>query len=364
MAVLYIGANPIGRALTAFFATMVNSRLVAPAAAVMVLGLGLAGALIIDDDYLAQSDSAGYWARNQIDDYAFTSIEAKRAASKISGQQSVVMVGTAAMREGMLPPEEIQETLSKRFGHTVPVLNLSTGGQSPLEAAALVREIAPVARGTLVLAASPSRMAASGGELQGLLTHPRLAFWNDGIRDEARALGLSVPQQTGFYLWDNLQFYVVRLPSFVNNWLHHSQPHNDVQTYLGKGHEDSEEWDRDIGTLGRRLSGYDRNFANNIEPYRRLIRWIKSRGYPLDVVLLEIPLNAKAIGAATTPEFYPKHAANMEAFCRQEGCRFITINNRNLLPEDVFFDWSHLSSRRGKEIYTNAVMDEIVKDFK
>ncbi|MGE5476313.1 MAG: hypothetical protein ACM3Q1_06640 [Bacteroidales bacterium] len=361
MTIPYIGTHPAGTPLARFFSAALRSRGVIATAALTVAALVGLTATVIDADYLGHGATAAFWPRNAIDDYAFASIEAKRAAERMAGKPGLVLVGTAAMREGLLPATEIETLLGQRLGRAVPVVNLSTGGQSPLEAAALVWEVAPKARGTLVLAVSPSRMAASGGELQKLLDHPRLAFSNDGIRREAEALGLTVPAASGIYLLDNLQFYVVRAHSFAANLLTGTRPANDVQTYLSRGREDGEAWDKDIRILAQRLSGYERNFPTNIAPYRRILRWVKENRLPWNVVLLEIPLNPRAIAEATGPAFYPAHVANMKAFCAAEGCAYVNSNTSNLLAEEHFYDWSHLSSRRGKEIFTGAFLDAIAE---
>jgi len=206
---------------------------------------------------------------------------------------------------------------------------------------------------------SPSRMAASNGELQNLLDHPRLAFSNDGIRQEAEAQGLRLPRSSGIYLLDNLQFYVVRAHTFVANLLTGTRPVNDVQTYLGRGHQDAEAWAKDIRILAERLSGYEHNFPANIAPYRRILRWIRDNGLPWNVVLLEIPLNPRAIAEATPPGFYAAHVDNMTRFCAEEGCIYVNSNTHNLLAEEHFYDWSHLSSRQGKQVFTDAFLAEI-----
>ncbi|MGE5515622.1 MAG: hypothetical protein ACM31D_07335 [Bacteroidota bacterium] len=357
----YIGTHPAGKALANFFIAALKSRTVVATAAAAVLALTAVATVTIDGDYLRTGATAAYWPRNAIDDYAFASIEAKRAAEKTAGKPSLVLVGTAAMREGLLPARDIEQLLSTRLGREVPVINLSTGGQSPLEAAGLVWEVAPKARGTLVLAVSPSRMAASGGELQNLLDHPRLAFSNDGIRREAEALGLRVPQPSGITLLDNLQFFVIRAHTFAANLATGTRPENDVQTYISRGREDGEAWGKDIKTLSKRLSGYDKNFPANIQPYRRILRWVKENNLPWNVVLLEIPLNPRAIAEATGPDFYPNHVASMKAFCAEEGCTYVNSNTRNLLSEEHFYDWSHLSSRQGKEIFTDAFLIQIAE---
>lgn len=355
----YLGPHPCGKAVTGFFAAALASKLVVAMVAVTVIALGVTGLVAIDGDYLRQGATAQFWPRDAIDDFAFASLEAKRVSATTAARPTLMLVGTAAMREGLLPASDIQKLVSKRVGHDVPVLNLMTGGQSPLEAAALVWEVAPKTRGTLVLAVSPSRMAASGGELQGVLDHPRLAFSNEGLRKEATALGLTPPKQTGIYLWDNLEFYVIRLPSFVRHWLGGKAEKNDVQTYLNRGREDGETWGKDMGILSKRLATYDQNFPVNIAPYRRLIRWVRENHYPLNVVLLEIPLNPKAIAQAAGDDFYRSHVANLKRFCHDEGCNYVNLNTRNLLAEDQFYDWSHLSSHQGKEIYTDAFLTEI-----
>ncbi len=355
----YMGSHPAGRALAGFFAAALRSRMVAASAAAAALTLGALTALTIDSDYLGRAATAAYWPRNAIDDYAFASITAKRVPELSGGHKSLVLVGTAAMREGLLPAADIEALLNQRLGRRVPVINLSTGGQSPLEAAGLVWEIAPKAQGTLVLAVSPSRMAASGGELQTLLDHPRLAFSNDGIRREAEAQGLRLPKSSGVYLLDNLQFYVVRAHSFVANLATGTRPANDVQTYVGRGHQDGEAWAKDTETLARRLSGYQHNFPANIAPYRRILRWIRDNNLPWNVVLLEIPLNPRALAQATGPGFYAAHVETMTRFCAEEGCTYANSNIRNLLAEEHFYDWSHLSSRQGKQIFTDAFLADI-----
>lgn len=359
----YFGTHPAGKGLAGFFAAALRSRVVAFSAAAAALALTAVSATTLTSGYLRDGATAGFWPRNAIDDYAFASIAAKRLGATAQGRPALVLVGTAAMREGLLPAPDIEQRLASRLGRAVPVVNLSTGGQSPLEAAGLVFEAAPQARGTLVLAVSPSRMAASGGELQKLLDHPRLAFMNDGIRREAEALGLKLPTSTGIYLLDNLQFYVVRANSFVANLLTGNRPVNDEQTYLGRGHQDAAQWEQDTRILTRRLAGYDQNFPANIAPYRRIVRWIKDNHLPWNVVLLEIPLNPRALAAAAGPDFYPAHVANMRRFCAEEGCAYVNSNTRALLAEEHFFDWSHLSSQRGKELFTDDFLDSIAESL-
>jgi hypothetical protein len=96
----------IRKTLSRYFDTALRSRLcfaalLCSASACLILFFS-----IVEENHLAQSELAKFWPRDDLDDYAFASIVAKR--SSLQPQKGrIYLTGTAAMREGLLHPDEI-----------------------------------------------------------------------------------------------------------------------------------------------------------------------------------------------------------------------------------------------------------------
>lgn len=123
-----------------------------------------------------------YLLRDELDDYAFASRVVLQLRERPQTLSGAVLIGTAAMREGLLGEAEAGALLSAKAGAPARVVALMTGGQSGLEMASLAMELAPHLDGVLVLGVSPSRLAVPPAELASLVHTPPVGLSKRGLR--------------------------------------------------------------------------------------------------------------------------------------------------------------------------------------
>jgi len=310
--------------------------------------------LVTAESHLSSAGLSKYWPRNTIDDYAHVSLNAKRAALK--KEPCIMLVGTAAMREGLLAPEQLQKQVSENKPHQLCVVNLMAGGQSALEATALVDEALSDQGNIIVMGVSPSRMSADVGELQKLVKHPRLAFTNDAFFDEAKRLGLDLPSVTDTHLITSFDFYGLRLFSFWLNYLSGTHHTNNVHTYDGRPQQDQVARESDYRRLASRLGNYDDRIGVNMSSYRRIMARTRLRSNNTKFVLLDIPLNPDAVTNAIGKSRYERHIEFMTSFCADMGCAYVNPNAHQWIPSEYFHDWSHMSRPEGRAQYSAPVV--------
>jgi hypothetical protein len=290
-----------------------------------------------------------------VDDYAFATIAAKRSAADTSSNK-VFLIGTAAMREGLELPYDIAGKLDQFGAGKVDVVNFMTGGQSAIEAAALVGEVMREKPAVFVLGVSPSRMAAAADELKTTVQHRRLGFQNSAMTHEIKALGLPAKPLSGWYLLDNYEFFAVRMQPFIKNVLSGVAQQNNLHTYDGRVPINEQHWQEEMQRLQNRLSNYQERFSQNIASYGRTIMQVKALSPKSEFILLDIPINPRAIQEAFPGALYQQHVQNMQQFCARLQCTYVNPNLGSGMKREYFTDWSHISTQAGRVTYTNHVL--------
>jgi hypothetical protein len=157
-------------------------RLSAILAAAAVLLLILA----IDEAWLRNSPlvgtTLGFALANERDDYGYVSHALQNFGTP--GQPDIIVIGTSAMREGLLAAPIMERLLKGKFGTAVRFHNLSTFDQTPTEALAIVAA-APLTRATVVvIEIKPRRLAHSSAELFAAYETPRIpALPDNAVRE-------------------------------------------------------------------------------------------------------------------------------------------------------------------------------------
>jgi hypothetical protein len=332
------------------------------ASVTIALGLLLTTALWVSPALLT-GGWANYLIRDELDDYAFASSEILKMRAQPRGIHGAVLVGTAAMREGLLNQADASRLLSEQRDLPLEVLALMTGGQSALEMTALAVELAPHLDGVLVLGVSPSRLAANPAELASLVRNPRLAFQSEAFDDEARASGHVVATRRGNYLLDNYPFFVARYWDAIGHLLLGPVKQWNTHPYLDKAPKDEAAWRADAQVLKRRLASYEQHAERNLAAYGRLLD--KLAAYPsVKVLLLDIPLNPRAVREVFGSDFYAQHRARIAAFAQQRGALYLNLNDVPGLAESDFQDWSHIRSARAQRLLSERLFETVTQQLR
>jgi hypothetical protein len=347
---------------TAFADGLLQSSLLSLSVAALVcLGVIAAAALLITERAMSGPDSA-LFAQDALDDYAFATSDALRLLHDPPRTPHLALIGTAAMREALTADDEIARRLGQGLGRSLPVIDFMSGGQSGIEMAALAESLGRDFQGVVVLGISFSRLAADSSELAGLVREPRLAFASDAGDAEIRAAGFRPARRTGLYLLDHYKFFVARYRLILWHLLTGQRPVHATRTYLGRPPANIAQWTSDATILKTRLAHYDERADNNLGAMRRLIRMFPDHS-KVRIVLLEIPLNPKAMQEVTGPDFVARHRARMQSFAQQEGVLYWDLNQSAGLAEADFQDWAHINSAAAQDRWTAQLVERLLPLF-
>ncbi|MGB3209278.1 MAG: hypothetical protein WBB19_01090 [Desulforhopalus sp.] len=347
------------RSVVWFYNEIIRSKITLVTASVTVLVASLILTLMLTPESLSKSSVANYWPRDTLDDYAFLSLTACRLKPSPETPR-ILLVGTAAMREALELPLVLEQKLNRLTDMQVEVVNFMAGGQSAIEAAALVSEVVDQEPTIVILGVSPSRMSAAREELSTIVDHPRLAFQNQAMLEEISNLGLHPGHLSGHYLFDNYEFFAIRMVPFLKNLLAGSLYQNNLHTYDGLTPQSEKSWNADMERLRSRLLHYQQRFPENIASYSRIIERAVRKNSNSHFILLDIPINPKTLQAVFPVNLYKEHIKKMENFCAINSCVYVNPNENNSLKSEHFYDWSHMSSGDGREIFTNQIIPHVL----
>jgi hypothetical protein len=334
-----------------------------------LLALGVAGLvcatamggsfLYFTEDRLASS-AVHYIASSPVDDYAFSSYKALRLRrSPVSGTQ-LALIGTAAAREAMTEEADIANRLEAALGQRIPVHDLLSGGLSAIEMTAYAESLGPNFEGVIVVGMSFSRLAAAADEMKTLIEQPRLGYVSAAADEETRASGFPVPLRTGIYLVDNYKFYVARYGTMLRNvFVTGPVPKHITRTYLGRPATDEVQWAADAARLKARLANYEARAQDNLASVARMLKQLPNNSR-VKVVLLEIPLNPRALDEVVGRDFIDAHHRRLAKFAADNGVEYWDLNEAaNLTPSD-FQDWSHINSAKAQQRFTGVLVDRLL----
>ena len=141
------------------------------AAAVLLLVILAIGEAWLRNGPLAGT-TLGFALANERDDHGYVSHALQNFGAP--GRPDIIVIGTSAIREGLLGAPIMERRLKDKFGTAVRFHNLSTFDQTPTEALAIVAA-APLTRATLVvIEIKPRRLAHTGAELFAAYETPRI----------------------------------------------------------------------------------------------------------------------------------------------------------------------------------------------
>ena len=354
--VLSVGARRLASAFAAGFCQ--PSLLAVTIALLLCLG-GIGAACLLITEAKLTGERVAWYALDPLDDYAFATGTALALRAQPPQGPAVALIGTAAMREALIPDEEIAARLTRRAGTDVPVIDFMSGGQSGIEMAALADSLGPDFEGVVVLGISLSRLAADSSELAGLVREPRLAFASAAGDAEIRAAGFSPPWHSGIYFLDNYKFFVARARVLLGRVLGGAVPVHASRTYLDRAPADARQWETDTRILQARLAHYAERADGNLAAMKRVIGLFPDRR-KVRIVLLEIPLNPRAVSTVIGPELVEAHRARLRAFAEREGVEYWDLNPVVLLGPDDFQDWAHVNRADARERWTAPLLDRLL----
>jgi len=348
----------IRRFAASFTAGVCQPSLTAVTIALLVCLTGIGAACLLITERSLTGERVAWYALDPLDDYAFATGTALALRQQPPPAPAVALIGTAAMREALIPDDQLAVRLGQRAGAPVTVIDFMSGGQSGIEMAALAESLGPQFEGVVVLGISLSRLAADSAELAGLVREPRLAFASAAGDAEIRAAGFTPPWHTGLYAIDNYKFFVARARAMLAHALGGALPVHASRTYLDRTPADAKQWESDTRTLRARLSHYAERADGNLTALERVLKLFPDRRR-VRIVLLEIPLNPHAVSTIIGYDLVESHRARLRAFAARQGVEYWDLNPVALLTPADFQDWAHVNRAEARERWSTVLLDRL-----
>jgi hypothetical protein len=309
---------------------------------------------LVTPQRLARVD-VGYLLEDARDDFAFISWRAFQIVEAGPQPAAVALLGASSMLHGITSDADVARVIAQRTDRRMPVYDLTAGGLSPWEAAALMDRIGADFNGVIVLGIGAELLATPPSELEGLRRHPRLAFRTSAFDEELKIAGMEPLPATGNYFIDNSQFFTARIGAIgrlVTGPIRHSR-HTDWRKSL-----DARTWRFQVDRVSQWIrDGYPAHAQANLEVLGRLMARARARGN-VRVALLVTPINPRAL-AEFDPGVDARFMADARAFAAATGAELWRLDDEAALREEEFDDWCHLGNNDGRVRYTRALAHRI-----
>jgi hypothetical protein len=295
------------------------------------------------------SEAGRYLAEDGADDYAFATAHAIDLAEASPQRPTIVVVGASCTRDGLLREGEFADLVGGYAGTPVKVVNLTTGGQTLWESAALLDQLAPDFQGVVVVGVSPVLMRRSPAVLAQIVAQPRLGIVSDVLDAEAERLGIPVPPRIGVYLWDQRPFLLGRVRALARNLMNGPVRPQRHQA-LGRRPLDPRALRERVTELWANLDVTGANFERHLATLGRVLDSLQV--HPgVRVVIAEAP--ASRSFRAVLARGYEEHVRQMRAFGRERRVPYWNVTDA--VREGDYYDYCHLRTSEGQRRFTDAL---------
>jgi len=314
---------------------------------------------LLTPDLLGAAD-CGYFMVNWRDDYAYLTSAVLHITRGDSSKQMIAVIGASASRESIATGDYFAGLMEEKLGQPFNVHQLTAGGLTHWEAAAVADCIAEHVRGVVVLEVSPGKMALPIRMFEGLVRQPRLALDSKAFDDEARLAGIKLPRRTGNFFLDHHGFFSAR-PAAVLNLLRGPVVPDFHQAETWRPISE-EEWLKAEEALRQRIEGYAENSQRNFQVVERTIAQLREAG-GIHVVLLEAVQNPRADqimrDSPESRKSLEAYERDIRAFVKAWNVPYLNINAEAQLVPSEFIDTSHLRDAKAAERYTRVLASHL-----
>lgn len=300
----------------------------------------------------------GYFMASHTDSYA--SLTGRTFKHRFEGfkDNSVIIIGSSAIQHGFRDSDVIERDVKELKPIDVHVVKFIGLGISMWEMLDILGEVKGPTNGVVVLGLSPAAFSHEDSSVEDLIEHPRLPFISEPYAEEIRKQGIALPRRTGIYFFDHSGFFTARIRCTLNllTGPRVLRRNHDVHVKL----PDAGAWDRAMVTVGNRLQEYDENSPKMYKLLGDIIDVVRAKGKN-HVVVVEPPMNPKAIAEMHAEPIFEKFRRDMRAFAKKHGIEFWDLAVEAKLDPADFADWYHLHDTPSRERYTRAFARHIAE---
>ncbi len=306
----------------------------------------------------------GWFMESDEDEYAALLADTLRLRTLTPGPREIVIIGASSTREAITSAEDLEELVSTQLGEPVHVRLIAGGGLFVWEIAAVVDQLPPHLRGTVLVEISERQVTRARDLLQGLVESPRLPLDSPAFDAEVRTAKLAQPHVwTDNYFLRHYQFFVARPLALLNLV---RGPVTPCPHMTARWRPPTEaEWRRIHETAGQWVTKYDLAPAN-FAVYGRILGAIRQRG--LQPALFQPPRNPKVMAEALAErgaaDMFARYTTDLEQFAQQQNTPLWTVQDEAAMTPDDFFDGLHVKSDAARERYTAALAKHIADQLR
>ena len=331
-----------------------------PSALALVIALVTAAALllsvplVVDEDFMMSPDGRVFATQSNDKSVPITAT-LLRFARALPPEPQVYLFGASTVRSSV-DPEQLETELLAASGHAVRAVSMTSGGQRPMEALALIDALPAGARGVVVVGVGVPSLMYSEKYARSLVEAPRVAIRLPTLDAEAARLGVPTPSTCGNYFWDNRRYFLPRIPTAVSNALFGMKPLKPMN-FLGRALPGAAQLENGFRMKWRGFDGpdgVDSTRAASLEILDRLASAVAARG-GMRLVLLEDTIHPSY---ATRPRFVRAVESSREVyrdFAARRGVLFVGLQERARLGVEDFADTTHVRSRQGVARFTHEL---------
>lgn len=255
---------------------------------------------------------------------------------------SVYIVGNSTLKEGL--DFDALKSILHTGANSVRVVDLLSGGQSLLDALAIVDNLPKNAQGIVVLGHSMRSSIMTNLKIEIAKTGANLGFRSNAVRDFLIGSGHVPSRQYGLYSLDSFGYAAPRLLKYYTHQLT-SKISTNTNLVKSKHVMSPDELEIDEAYFMNEIEPIFKSYLDQLELGRDVLIKIKSlveERERLNLMLIETPLNPSVINNQLGRDFHLNYLENFRAFSNLHELRYYnTVEKANLSARD-FRDVHHL----------------------
>ncbi len=309
----------------------------------LLFGLFVFSSLFFLTERFVGSPLAAYAAQGSRDHPVFASSDVVRLrALPPEGQPPLLaIVGASVTRSSFGTEAEIEKAMLEATGQPVEVVILATGLQGLVEHISIIESLMTGRPTWFVLGLGPSRFCRTPEMIQEEILEPNLGFRSAEVRGYAEAAGLRPFESTGYFLLDNLSFWLARLPEILPNVVK-GMPEQAETTWRDR-RMSQEKLQRRFRNAASRYARLDANFEDNLELVDRLVERLEAHP-EVDLTIVENAVNPVFLRDWMGEDFYATYLDRMRDWTEERQVDYLTLALDEGFADEDYFDWAHVSS--------------------
>ncbi len=332
----------------------------APAAVGILLVAGtliLSAVLLVTPRTLARVD-IGYLMADDYDSRAALTGRVMRLRYEGIPEGAVLLLGTSALHHALGESEEFGPVVEGEVGRPVAVRPLYADALNIYLASNVLGAIGEPMDGVVVLSLSAMSFTRSDTLAERLSEDPEVPFVSDPFREEVELAGFEAPVGGGVYFLDHVRFFTARLRAVMN--VVRGPRELAARYHVAPVLPDPSRWRRVMDVMTGLLEQYDDHADEVFGVLERVIRMAREKG-DVAFVVLEPPINPRAVEEMNAGGVLDRHAARMERFAAEQGIEYWRAREDVELAEEDFADWTHLVRSPSRDRYMAYVAERVAR---